>query len=152
MSRVVTVVSTAARPPADRQPLFVEFVNTLHWYDGAPIELFGDAPALATWLTEQRLPSTGAADALPLLRELRPHLRAITERLAAQQPPEPADLAALNAALSAPMGRLVLLDADSREARLAFETETEAEVRQDTGWIAAFRIALSLATFLESGD
>jgi hypothetical protein len=33
-------------------PLFIEFVNTLHWYEGAPIELLGTRAELDAWLAE----------------------------------------------------------------------------------------------------
>src|SRR6266536_3270304 len=62
--RLVTPVGEGERAGAAQQPLFVEFVNTLHWYEGAPIELLGDPAALAAWLAEQGLPATGADRAL----------------------------------------------------------------------------------------
>ena len=126
------------------QPLFVDFVNTLHWYEGAPVELLGDEAALAAWLAGHALPAEAPAATLPALRALRAHTRAITEALAAGHPPAATDLEALKRALARPTGRLVL-QGDAGGPQLAFELADERAA-------AAFRIALSLATFLESGD
>ena len=35
------LVTLDERAGPDGQPLFVEFVDTLHWYEGSPVELFG---------------------------------------------------------------------------------------------------------------
>jgi predicted RNA-binding Zn ribbon-like protein len=140
MVRVVTLADAAG----SAQPLFVDFVNTLHWYEGAPIELLGDAPALADWLADHALPTVAPEAALPALLSLRGHARAITEALATGRPPAPADLEALERALARPTGRLVLRGAGARP-QLAFALDDDRAE-------AAFRIALSLATFLESGD
>ena len=51
------LVTLDAPPAARGQPLFVEFVNTLHWYEGLPIELIGDPAAFAAWLAEHGLPA-----------------------------------------------------------------------------------------------
>jgi predicted RNA-binding Zn ribbon-like protein len=136
---VVTLVPDAAAA----QPLFVDFVNTLHWYEGVPVELIGDQAALVAWLADYDLPGGGS---LPALHALRDHARAATEALAGGQMPARADLAALNAALGGPAGRLVLLDAEGPKPRLAFEQAGDDRAA------AAFRIALSFANFLESGE
>jgi predicted RNA-binding Zn ribbon-like protein len=131
----------------DAQPLFVDFVNTLHWYEGAPVELLGDEAALAGWLADHALPTADPAATLPALLALlalRGHARAVTEALATGRPPAAADLEALEQALARPSGRLVLTH-DAEQPRLAFA------LGDDRG-AAAFRIALSLARFLESGD
>src|ERR1700730_9981999 len=98
MHRVVTLSEDAG--PA--QPLFVDFVNTLHWYEGEPIELIGNQADLAVWLAQYALPSSATSTALPALLALRDHARAATEAIAAGQAPAAPDLAALNAALRAP--------------------------------------------------
>ena len=127
------------------QPLFVDFVNTLHWYEGVPIELIGNATDLAVWLGEHALPTASGEAGLQALLALRDHARAATESLASGQVPAAADLAALNAALGASTGRLVLNDADTSFAQLAFEADEDEQ-------LPAFRIALSFANFLESGQ
>lgn len=129
------------------QPLFVEFVNTLHWYEGAPIELIGTPADLAMWLAQHALPVPNAADCLPTLLALRDRARAVTEALAAGQPPAAADLAAVNAALGASGGRLCMRPVDSGQLQLAFEPDGDDDLP-----LPALRIALSIATFLESGD
>src|ERR1700704_561786 len=106
MPRAVTLAEDAGAA----QPLFVDFVNTLHWYEGAPIELIGTQADLAAWLAEHGLPAARLEGCLPALLALRDHARAATEALARGQTPISTDLAALNDALSAPAGRLVLLD------------------------------------------
>jgi predicted RNA-binding Zn ribbon-like protein len=139
-------VTLDAAPGAGGQPLFVEFVNTLHWYEGAPIELIADDAAFAAWLAEHGLPAHDLAGSLPAVHRLREHLRAITEALAAGRPPLAADLAALEAALAAPTGQLALIGADTPRPRLAFGTDApDAE-------LFALQVTLSLAMFLGSGD
>jgi hypothetical protein len=52
------VGATLAEPAAAcAQPLFVEFVNTLHWYEREPIEVIGTDAELAAWLVERGLPA-----------------------------------------------------------------------------------------------
>ena len=51
--RMVTVSQSEAAP----QPLFLDFVNSLHWYEGQPIELIGSHADLAAWLGEHDLPA-----------------------------------------------------------------------------------------------
>jgi predicted RNA-binding Zn ribbon-like protein len=140
MVRVVTLAE--ADGPA--QPLFVEFVNTLHWYLGAPVEALGDEGALAGWLADHDLPAPAPGVTLPALRALREHLRAVTEALAAGRPPPAAGVEAVEGALARPTGRL-LLAGDGARPRLAFALDDDREG-------AAFEIALSLARFLESGE
>src|SRR5437879_3479929 len=101
VSRVVML--TVDAPGA--QPLFVDFVNTLHWYEGAPIELIGTPADLALWLAEHALPAVAGEASLQTLLALREHARAATEALSTGQIPAAADLAALSAALGAPTGR-----------------------------------------------
>ena len=132
--------------PGGGQPLFVDFVNTLHWYEGAPIELLGTEAELAGWLAERRLPTDGLSGCLPALHALREHARAATEALALGQMPSVGDLEAVNAALRSPTGRLVLADAEGPRPQLALEMDAS------NGVLIAFRIALSFATFLESGE
>jgi len=128
------------------QPLFVDFVNTLHWYEGAPIELIGSPTDLAAWLAERGLPTQQLDGSLAVLHRLRAHTRAATEALATGHPPAAADLAALSAALGAASVSLVLLGAETARPQLALATgATDAT-------LLAFRVALSFATFLESGD
>ena len=141
--RLVTLDEPAA---AAEQPLFLDFVNTLHWYEGAPIELIGTDADLATWLDERGLPVRDLHGALPALHALRDHARAVTEALASASPPSAADLEAVMASLALPTGRVQLLDASAAAPRLAFATDaSDADV-------LAFQVALSLVTFLRSGD
>jgi predicted RNA-binding Zn ribbon-like protein len=129
-------------------PLFVDFVNTLHWYEGQPIELIGSQADLAAWLAEHGL-AAGHLDAacLASLHALRQHARAATEALATAQPPQPADLAALGAALSAVPGHLVLEGLQGPQPQLVFQPAAD-----DSCGLAAFRVALSFASFLSSGQ
>src|ERR671925_87095 len=93
---------TLGGPAAGRQPLFVDFVNTLHWYEGVPIELIGSDAELAAWLAEQGLPDQDLDACLPAVHRLREHARAVTEALAMGRTPPEADMAAVSAALAAP--------------------------------------------------
>src|SRR5258708_19843704 len=93
------------------QPLFVDFVNTLHWYEGVPIELIGNATDLAVWLGEHALPMLTGEAGLQALLALRDHARSATEALASGQAPAAADLAALHAPLAAPARPFALLAA-----------------------------------------
>src|SRR5579872_1195297 len=138
------LVTLAERPSADGQPLFVEFVNTLHWYEGAPIELIGTERELAEWLVEHGLPTQDLAGCLPDVHRLRAHLRGVTEALASQRPPPDADMQALEAALSAPTGSLALVDAHAAQPRLSFATDAATDT------LFSFEIALSVALFLRS--
>ncbi len=141
--QVVTLAEPAA---AGAEPLFVEFVNTLHWYEGAPIELIGTDAELARWLVERGLPARSLAGCLPAVHQLRDHARAVTEALATGSPPPDADLTAVVAALAAPGGHLALVGADTSRPQLAFATDAPGPA------LVAFQVALSLATFLASGD
>jgi predicted RNA-binding Zn ribbon-like protein len=140
-------------PAGATQPLFVDFVNTLHWYEGAPVELIGDETALAGWLAAHALPVPAAlVGTVPALQSLRAHARAITEALATDRSPAPADLERLKQALARPTGRLVLAAAgdagdagDAGRPQLAFAFDDDRAA-------PAFQIALSLATFLQSGE
>jgi predicted RNA-binding Zn ribbon-like protein len=138
------MVTLEGAPGPGGQPLFVEFVNTLHWYDGAPIELIGSEADFAAWLAEHGLPADDLAGGLPSVHVFREHVRGITEALAARRPPLDADLTALDAALRAPLGHLALVGADTPRSQLAFGTDA-ADLDLFT-----FQVALSLATFLGS--
>jgi predicted RNA-binding Zn ribbon-like protein len=133
---------TLSEPHGADQPLFVDFVNTLHWYEGVPVELIGTDADLATWLAERDLPPT----ILTGLHTLRAHLRAATEALAAAKTPATVDLDVIGGALSTPAGRLVLLDPEGPRPQLALTVDGMNHA------LAAFRIALSFANFLASGD
>jgi predicted RNA-binding Zn ribbon-like protein len=133
------MVTVDEAPNAEGQPLFVEFVNTLHWYEGAPVELIGTESELAAWLVEHALSAEDVAGCLPAIHRLREHVRAVTTALATHQPlPEP-DVAAVQAALSAPRGSLALVD-----DHLGFATAAADCV------LFSFQIALSLALFLRA--
>src|SRR5215831_8579298 len=108
--RLVTL-DDAASP--DGQPLFVEFVNSLHWYEGVPIELIGSETEFAAWLVEHGLPADDLDGCLPEIHRLREHARAVTEALASRRALPDIDMAAVQTALSAPTGNLWLLAADS---------------------------------------
>ena len=132
------------KPPSpDGQPLFVEFVNTLHWYEGVPIELIGTESDFAAWLTERNLPAVDRA-CLPDIHRLREHVRAVSRALATHHPLPVADVAALQAALSAPTGSLTLADVDTSEPHLSLATNAADIV------LFSFQIALSVAVFLRS--
>ena len=67
----------------DGQPLFVDFVNTLHWYEGAPIELIGTECRPRHLARRARLARRDdVSAACPTLHRLREHVRAITKALA----------------------------------------------------------------------
>ena len=138
------LVTLDEAPTTEGQPLFVEFVNTLHWYEGAPIELIGTESDFAAWLLEHGLPATNLAGCLPEILRLREHVRGLTEALASRRAIPKADMAALQAALSAPTGSLRLLDADGSQPRLSLATDA-ADIA-----LFSFRVALSLAVFLRS--
>jgi predicted RNA-binding Zn ribbon-like protein len=131
---------------AGGQPLFVDFVNTLHWYEGTPIELLGTDAEFAAWLAEHDLPAQHTTGCLPTVHRLREQARAVTEALAVGRTPPEVDMAALEAALSAPPGHLALVGVDTPRSRLAFGTDSSDVV------LFAFQVALSLAVFLGSGD
>lgn len=131
-------------PGADGQPLFVDFVNTLHWYEGAPIELIGSQPDFAAWVLEHGLPPTDVTGCLPEIHLLREHVRAATKALAGRRAVPEADMEALQAALAAPTGSLQLADPDSAQPHLSFATDA-ADLA-----LFSFRITLSFAAFLRS--
>ena len=139
-------VVTLTEPPGPEQPLFIEFVNTLHWDEGAPIELIGDQADFAEWLAEHSLPGVALDSWLPPLWSLREHARAITEALIRSQQLPEADLDALKRALAEPGGRLVLVD--DRDGRL----EVAFQATGDDASVVMFQIALSLANFLAVGE
>lgn len=127
------------------QPLFIEFVNTLHWDDDVPIELIGNLADLNTWLAEHDLPSIDSDADLQALVDLRKHARAAAEALVAGQAPAATDLEALTDALAGATGHLVLLESVGGRSQLGFGVHDHAST------IVPFRIALSFANFLESG-
>lgn len=126
---------------AGGQPLFVEFVNTLHWYEGMPVELIGTEADFAAWCAEQHLPVDNVTGWLPRVHRFRENVRGLTVALADRQALPEADLGALNAALGAASGNLTL---GSEQPRLSFATEASDEV------VFGCRVALSLALFLRS--
>jgi|tagenome__1003787_1003787.scaffolds.fasta_scaffold20494572_2 predicted RNA-binding Zn ribbon-like protein len=129
---------------ADGQPLFVEFVNTLHWYEGLPVELIGTDADFAAWLTEHALPTYDVTGELPDVHVLREHVRAVIVALVNRRALPDADLAAVHAALAAPTGSLALVDAEGARPHLSFATHA-SDAR-----LFGFRVALSLALFLDS--
>ena len=138
------VVTLADTPSPDGQPLFVAFVNTLHWYEGAPVELIGSESDFAVWLAEQRLPATDVSGCLADIHRLRVHMRGLTEALASRRTvPEP-DTQALQAALSAPCGSLRLVDGTGSQPQLSLATDA-ADIT-----VFSFRVALSAALFFRS--
>jgi predicted RNA-binding Zn ribbon-like protein len=139
--RLVTLREAA---DAEGQPLFVEFVNTLHWYEGAPIELIGSESDFAAWLLEHGLPATEVTGCLPEIHLLREHVRGVTQALARRGAVPEADMEALQTALSAPGGSLRLVDTGGSQPHLSFATDA-ADVA-----LFNFRIALSVALFLRS--
>jgi predicted RNA-binding Zn ribbon-like protein len=140
------VVTLGDHVVADGQPLFVDFVNTLHWYEGEPVELIGNDTDLAGWLAECGLEALRLTDCLPEIHRLRDHARAVTEALATKHALPAEDLAAINAVLGAVAGHLTLVGGDTAPPSLGFATEA------DDAALFAFRVALSIATFLKSGN
>jgi predicted RNA-binding Zn ribbon-like protein len=138
------LVTLDEAPGPDGQPLFVEFVNTLHWYEGAPIELIGTDAEFADWLLEQHLPQYTATGCLPEVHRLREHVRGLTTALATNRPLLNEDIAALQAALSAPIGSLTLMETDTSQPHLGLATNVA-----DSD-LFSFRVALSVAAFLRS--
>ena len=131
-------------PSAEGQPLFVEFVNTLHWYEGAPIELIGGESEFAAWLLEHGLLVCDVEGRLPEVHRLREHVRGVTEALASRHAlPEP-DVEAIDAALAAPTGSLRLVGPDSAQPQLAFATHAPSTT------VFSFQVALSIALFVRS--
>jgi predicted RNA-binding Zn ribbon-like protein len=138
------LVTLEEGPNADGQPLFVEFVNTLHWYEGAPIELIGTESEFADWLLEHGLPATEVAGCLPGIHQLREHVRGVTEALASRRELPEADMQGLQTALAAPTGSLRLVDVEGPKPHLSLATDAA-----DTS-VFSFRVALSVALFLRS--
>ncbi len=143
MERLVTLDEADA---AAEQPFFVDFVNTLHWDESAAIELIGSETELGAWLAERGVAAPGRRGSLAAVHRLRHHARSATEAVATGGTPAEADMAALLAALRKPKGHLELLDCSATAPRLSFASEAaDAD-------LVAFRVALSLVTFLGSGD
>ena len=138
------LVTLDEAPGADGQPLFVEFVNTLHWYEGAPVELIGTESDFATWLAEHALPTSDLTGSLADVHRLRAHVRGVTEALANRHEIPQRAMDAVQAALSAPDGSLRLIDLDRQQPHLSFATDAPAHV------VFSFQIALSLGRFLRS--
>jgi predicted RNA-binding Zn ribbon-like protein len=138
------LVTLDEAPAPGGQPLFVEFVNTLHWYEGAAVELIGTEGDFATWSSERELPAYDVTNCLPEIHRLREHVRALTTALATNQPLPEAGMSALQAALSAPTGSLTLVDASSPQPHLSLATNA-ADID-----LFSFRVALSVAVFLRS--
>jgi predicted RNA-binding Zn ribbon-like protein len=122
----------------------VEFVNTLHWYEGVPIELIGTEAEFAAWLLERGLPAAEVAGCLPEVHRFREHVRGATEALASRRAVPEVDMRALQAALAAPTGSLWLVDPESAEPRLSLATGAADST------LFSFQIALSVAVFLRS--
>jgi predicted RNA-binding Zn ribbon-like protein len=139
--RLVTLADAAS---PDGQPLFLEFVNTLHWYEGAPVELIGTEADFADWSIEHGLPADDLTGRLPQIHQLREHVRGVTTALATNRPLPDGDLAALQAALSEPAGSLTLVDANTSQPHLSLATNA-ADID-----LFGLRVALSIAVFLRS--
>jgi predicted RNA-binding Zn ribbon-like protein len=139
--QLVTLDETSS---PDGQPLFVDFVNTLHWYEAAPVELIGSEADFAAWLAERGLPPAEVTGCLPEVHLLRDHLRGLTEALASRRAVPEADMEALHAALSAPRGNLRLVDGSGPQPQLGLVTDATDIA------VFSFRVALSVALFLRS--
>jgi predicted RNA-binding Zn ribbon-like protein len=140
----VQLVTLDEVPSAGGQPLFVDFVNTLHWYEGAPIEVIGTESEFAAWLLERGLPAAEVAGRLPGIHRFREHVRGATEALASRRAVPDMDMGALQAALATPTGSLRLVDPESAEPRLSLATGAADST------LFRFQIALSVAVFLRS--
>jgi predicted RNA-binding Zn ribbon-like protein len=138
------LVTLAETPNAEGQPLFVEFVNTLHWYQGAPIELIGSESEFAAWLLERGLPANDVTGCLPDIHRFREHVRGVIDALASRRALPEADMEAIQAGLSGPTGNLRLLAPDSPQPHLSLATEAPDSA------LFSFRVALSVAVFLPS--
>src|SRR4051812_2988301 len=133
-------------PAGAEQPLFIEFVNTLHWDEGKPVELLGDQAGLAAWLAEHALPGVATDAWLPPLWSLREHVRPIIRAIVAGERPADTDVEALTCALGEPGGRLVLVDRADGRPEVGFQADGDGAA------VAMLRIALSLANFLSNGE
>jgi predicted RNA-binding Zn ribbon-like protein len=142
MNRLVTM----AEVPGAVQPLFVDFVNTLHWDEGEPIELIGDLAGLAEWLAEHTLAGSVEDAWLPAFWTLREHARAIIKAIVAGQAPADADVEALRQVIAEPTGRLQLVEHPDGRSEIAFQAAGDERLA------ATCQIALSLAVFLATGD
>ncbi len=140
------LVTLSAQVAAGEQPLFIDFVNTLHWYEGAPIELIGSEAEFSEWLAERGLAAHDLSGSLATIHKLRDHARRVTEAMATARVPPREDMSALLAALAAPTGHLELHETDGASPRLTFAVDASDPV------LFGFQVALSLATFLRSGD
>jgi len=139
--RLVTLNET---PNAEGQPLFVEFVNTLHWYEGAPIELIGTESEFAAWLLEHGVPAHDVTGCLPDIHRFREHVRGVVDALARRRDVPEADIDAIQAGLSAPTGCLRLMAPDSPQPHMSLATDAPDIA------LFKFRVALSVAVFLPS--
>jgi predicted RNA-binding Zn ribbon-like protein len=139
--RLVTVDEL---PGPDGQPLFVDFVNTLIWYEGATVVLIGSELEFAAWLSEHGAPADDLTGCLPDVHRLREHVRGVTKALASRGTLPTADMAALQEALSTPTGYLTLVDANAPQPHLSLATRAADIV------LFRFRVALSAAVFLRS--
>ena len=142
----MTKMVTWLGPAGVDQPLFVDFVNTRHAYDGVTYESIGTDGELSEWLAEHGLPAPYPSSRLPTLLDLRECARRIAEAVAGGEAISSADSESLNRALGEAMGRIVLITDETGRSHVAFEAD------QADGDAATFRIALSLARFLESGE
>lgn len=143
---MMDLLVTFAEAPGGEQPLFVEFVNTLHWDEGEPIELIGDRAGLAGWMEEHALSGTVEEAWLPVFWSLREHARAIIKAVVAGQPPAEPDVQALKRVIAEPTGRLAFVEHPNGRAEVAFQAA------DDERSAATCQIALSLAAFLATGD
>jgi predicted RNA-binding Zn ribbon-like protein len=142
----VSVTATSDPSPAADEPLFLAFVNTLHWDDGTPLEELTDDRALAEWSGSMGMPTEALDAQLARFVSLRAHLRSVVQQLARAQAPAPHDMDAVEQALSGPRAHLVLVDGDTPSPHLSLEVEA------DSAAAIACGIALSLVRFLETGE
>lgn len=94
---------TAPEPELSPE-LFIDFVNTLEYEGGEPVDHVGDGTRLLAWLAANGLcrPRSGASrveDALPAFSELRDLTRAIVGRLAEGREPTAIQIRGLNAVM-----------------------------------------------------
>ena len=128
------------------EPLFLKFVNSLHWDEGTPMEELSDEKALVAWCSDHALPADYVTGQLGPLTTMRTHCRSIVECLARGVQLVPDDIQAIEEAVRHPSGRLLLAGGGTSNASLCFEPRDAEEDE------VAFEIALSLTLFLVRGD
>jgi len=135
---------------SDERELFVDFVNTLEFEDGRPVDHVSTAADLRAWLVDHgmcgaRLPLRSIEADAEAFRDLRSLLHEVTERIADGSAPAPAQLRRLNDVLRDGMHYHQLVpDADGTSYTVGHVGDELAQARAT--------IAGSLAHYLADHD